>query len=45
MVKSKKSTALNNETRLENALKKDNVIDMRLFFNIITNLMITGCLR
>lgn len=32
MVKSKKSTALNNETKLENALKKDNVVDMRLFF-------------
>ena len=32
MVRSKKSTALNKETMLENALKQDNVVDMRLFF-------------
>ena len=32
MVRSKKSTALNKETILENALKEDNVVDMRLFF-------------
>lgn len=32
MVRSKKSTALSKETMLENALKQDNVIDMRLFF-------------
>lgn len=32
MVRSKKSTALNKETTLENALKQDNVVDMRLFF-------------
>jgi hypothetical protein len=32
MVKSKKSAALNKETTLENALKQDNVVDMRSFF-------------
>ena len=32
MVRSKKSTALNKETTLENALKQDNIVDMRLFF-------------
>ena len=32
MVRSKKSTALNKETMLENALKQSNVIDMRSFF-------------
>ena len=32
MVRSKKSTALNKETTLENAIKQDNVVDMRLFF-------------
>lgn len=32
MVRSKKSTALNKETMLENALKQDNVVDMRMFF-------------
>lgn len=32
MVRSKKSTALNKKTMLENALKQDNVVDMRMFF-------------
>lgn len=32
MVKARKSTALSKETMLENALKQDNIIDMRLFF-------------
>ena len=32
MVRSKKSMALNKETTLENALKQDNVVDMRMFF-------------
>ena len=32
MVKSKKSAALNKETTLENALKQENVVDMRSFF-------------
>ena len=32
MVRTKKNVALSKETMLENALKQNNVVDMRLFF-------------
>lgn len=37
MVRSKKNTALQRETKLDKALKQKNVIDMRLFFQYLNN--------
>lgn len=37
MVKARKSTALSKKTMLENALKQDNVVDMRSFFQYRNN--------
>ena len=37
MARSKKSTALSKATMLENALKQDNVIDLRSFFQYRNN--------
>lgn len=37
MVRTKKNTALQRETKLDKALKQENVIDMRLFFQYLNN--------